>query len=177
MSEKPSPTKSEGKVDGEIAALVRRRSGDGSGMKLEMRAERGVLWVVATGRFTLESAQRTFVEMLQAVASHGVAKVHLDGREVVGSPGTIERFLYGEFAAQTVAAYADRGVPPTTQFAYVLKPPVLDPERFGETVAVNRGMNVKAFEHPEEGLRWLTSEAHEPGAIHVAKEKPRWPRT
>lgn len=124
-------------------------------MNLEMRAEAGVLKVVATGRFTLDSAQRIFVEMLEAAASHGVAKVHLDGREVVGNPRTIERFLYSEFAAETVAAYSSRGLARTTPFAYVLRPPVLDPERFGETVAVNRGMNVKVFEDPDEALRWL----------------------
>lgn len=146
-------------------------------MKLEMRAEGGVLWAVATGRFTLESGRRTFVEMLEAVASHGVAKVHLDGRDVVGNPRTIERFLYSEFAAETVAAYASRGVARATQFAYVLKPPVLDPERFGETVAVNRGMNVKVFEHPEEGLRWLGAGDLEPGVTHASKETSRWPRT
>lgn len=124
-------------------------------MKLDMRADGGLLEVVATGRFTLEKGKRAFVEMLDAVAMHGTGKVHLDGREVVGNPKTIERFLYSEFAAETIAAYASRGVARTTQFAYVLKPPVLDPERFGETVAVNRGVNVKVFDDPEEARRWL----------------------
>jgi hypothetical protein len=124
-------------------------------MKLEIRAEGGILEVVASGKFTLEKAQHAFVEMLDAVALHGTAKVRFDGREIVGNPKTIERFLYGEFAATTVAAYGTRGVARATQFAYVLRPPVLDPERFGETVAVNRGMNVKVFEDPEEALRWL----------------------
>jgi hypothetical protein len=124
-------------------------------MKLDMKAEGGLLEVVATGRFTLEKAKRAFVEMLDAVALHGTGKVHLDGRTVVGNPKTIERFLYSEFAADTIAAYASRGVARNTQFAYVLKPPVLDPERFGETVAVNRGVNVKVFEDPEEARRWL----------------------
>jgi hypothetical protein len=32
---------------------------------------------------------------------------------------------------------------------------MLDPDRFGELVAVNRGMDVKAFQSPEEALHWL----------------------
>jgi hypothetical protein len=67
----------------------------------------------------------------------------------------MERFYYGEFAAQTVRDFAPRGVSPSTQFAYVLKEPVLDPGRFGETVAVNRGMLVKVCDRPEDALRWL----------------------
>ena len=30
-----------------------------------------------------------------------------------------------------------------------------DPQRYGETVAVNRGMDVKTFETPEEAFEWL----------------------
>lgn len=41
------------------------------------------------------------------------------------------------------------------QFAYVIHEPLRDPGRYGETVAVNRGMNVKTFETPEEALEWL----------------------
>ena len=44
---------------------------------------------------------------------------------------------------------------PAIQFAYVLKEPVLDPERFGKTVAVNRGMLVKTFDNLEDALGWL----------------------
>ncbi len=40
-------------------------------------------------------------------------------------------------------------------FAHVLKEPVLDPQRFGETVALNRGMNVRTFDNLEDALAWL----------------------
>ena len=41
------------------------------------------------------------------------------------------------------------------KFAYALKSPVLDAERFGEIVARNRGMKVKAFESVQEAMDWL----------------------
>jgi len=107
------------------------------------------------GEFSLEEAKRTFLELLEAVARHQVKKVLFDGRRLTGDPDTLERFYYGKFAADAVLQFKDRGVSPSTQFAYVLKEPVLDPQRFGETVAVNRGMLVKTFDNLEDALGWL----------------------
>jgi hypothetical protein len=136
------------------------------GMILRICVGSGLLRVIAAGEFSLEEAQRTFLEMLDAVARHKTEKIILDGRELKGDPNTIQRFLYGEFAAHAVARYIiERGVPRALQFAYLLQEPVLDPQRFGETVAVNRGMWVKAFDNLEDALGWLRlAPANEPDA-------------
>jgi hypothetical protein len=122
---------------------------------LDIRLESGFLNVSAMGEFSLQEAERTFLEMLEAVARYKVEKVLFDGRRLTGAPDTMERFLYGEFAADSVFNFRDRGVSPATRFAYVLKEPVLDRRRFGETVAVNRGMHVKAFDNLEDAVGWL----------------------
>jgi hypothetical protein len=124
-------------------------------MRIEMLADSDLLRVQATGEFSLEEAKRTFLEIMEGLALQGTKRVLIDGRTITGDPETIERFYYGEFAAQTVVRYEVRGVSPATPFAYVLREPVLDPEKFGETVAVNRGMRVKVFDNPEEALEWL----------------------
>ena len=124
-------------------------------MHQEMRPDSDLLRVSATGEFSLEEAKRAFLEMMEAVALHKTKRVLLDGRTVTGNPQTIERFYYGEFAAQTLAQYRERGVSPATAFAYVLREPVLDPEKFGETVAVNRGMHIRVFDNLEDALKWL----------------------
>ena len=93
--------------------------------------------------------------MLEAVARARVRKVLLDGRGLTGNPKSMERFYYGTFAAEAVMRYAEHGVSRATQFAYVLSPPVLDSRRFGETVAMNRGMHVKAFDNIDDARRWL----------------------
>ena len=134
-------------------------------MLLEMHFESGLLKAVATGQFSLEEAKRTFLQLLEAVALHQSKKVLFDGRKLTGNPRTMERFFYGEFAAQSVTNFEQRGVSCATQFAYVLQEPMLDPERFGETVAVNRGMNAKAFASSAEALQWLgIPPANEPDA-------------
>lgn len=121
-------------------------------MKLELSADEQLLVVRASGQFSLAEAKQRFIEVLEAVAQHGVRKVLVDGRKLVGSPTKMERFYYAEHAALSIAKY---GVPPNTQFAYVLKEPMRDPERFGETVAVNRGMLTGTFESIDDALVWL----------------------
>ena len=126
-------------------------------MILRICVESGWLRIIAAGEFSLAEAQRTFLEMLDAVARHKTEKILFDGRELKGDPNTIQRFLYGAFAAHAVTRYIiERGVPRASQFAYLLQEPVLDPQRFGETVAVNRGMSVKAFDNLEDALGWLS---------------------
>src|SRR5215831_16711056 len=128
-------------------------------LQQDIRPDSGILRVLATGEFSLEEAQRTFLEMMEAVALHKTEQVLIDGRTIKGNPRTMERFYYGEFAATTVADYRERGMSPATRFAYVLKEPVLDPDRFGETVAVNRWMRLRVFDNLEEALEWLAPDS------------------
>jgi hypothetical protein len=127
-------------------------------MTLEITADSELLHVVASGRFSTDDAERATIEMLDALARHQVEKILFDARKVSGAPDTIQRFLYGDFAARAVARYTlDPGIPPASQFAYVMHEPLLDPARFGEIVATNRGMWVKAFDTVEAALEWLRS--------------------
>ena len=123
-------------------------------MRQKMHFESGLLNVEATGEFSLEEAKRSFLEMLGAVAQYQAEKVLFDGRTLKGKPQDLERFNYGEFAAkETVRLVIEHGISP--RFAYVIKDPLRDPGRFGENVAVNRGMNTKTFETREEAFAWL----------------------
>jgi hypothetical protein len=131
------------------------KGSDKISMQLSIYVKPGFLNAVATGEFSLEEAKRTFLQLLDAVVIHKSKKVLFDGRELAGKPETMERLYYGEFAARSVMKLGERGVSPATQFAYVLREPVRDPRRFGETVAVNRGMNVKTFDNPGDALQWL----------------------
>ena len=122
----------------------------------EIRFESGVLKVDARGEFSLEEAKRAFLEILEAVAQYQAEKVLFDGRNLKGEPARIERFFYGYFAAtETISLVALKRMRRAPQFAYVINEPLRDPRRYGETVAVNRGMHVKTFETPEEAFEWL----------------------
>ena len=122
-------------------------------MNIKLTYDSGLLRATTTGRFSIEEAKRTFLEVMDAIAKHDASKVLFDGREITGKPEDMERFYYGEFTARTVMNYAKVSHCPI--FTYVLIPPVLDPDRFGETVAKNRGMIVKTFETLENATSWL----------------------
>jgi hypothetical protein len=125
-------------------------------LQQKMHFESGLLSVEAGGEFSLEDAKKAFLELLEAVAQHKAEKILFDARHVKGKPRDMERFYYGEFAAgETSRIVVEHNIMP--QFAYVLHEPLRDKTRLGETVAVNRGMNVKTFETPKEAIEWLTS--------------------
>ncbi len=123
-------------------------------MELKTGLEKGILNAVFTGSYTLEEAKRTFLSLIEEVKKHRASKVLVDGRTVTGKPTTMERFYYGEFCAAEVLKLVNKHslIP---KFAFILQEPVLDPGRFGENVAVNRGMNVKMFDNIDEAQAWL----------------------
>jgi len=115
-----------------------------------------ILIVSAEGEFSLEAAKSTFLDIIDAIEHNQSERVLLDGREIDGNPTVIERFYYGEFVADSVDRLRQSPNyegPPT--FGYVLREPMLDPLRLGETVAVNRGVSLKAFEALDEAIKWL----------------------
>jgi hypothetical protein len=120
-----------------------------------MHIESKCLHVLAKGRFSLVSAQRSFVEILETAVRERSALILLDGRQIIGEPSTIDRFYYAKFAALSVALARQRHGTFKPKFAYVLQVPVLDPNRFGVTVAANRGMNIRAFDSLDEARSWL----------------------
>ena len=131
------------------------KADDKMSMMLKISTEPGFLRATVTGDFSLPEAKRTFIEILEAVARSKVEKVLFDGQELSGNPEFMERFYYGEFTAETVEKFTTHGVSRTTRFAYMLKEPVLDPWRFGETVALKSGMHVQTFDNEDDALAWL----------------------
>lgn len=129
------------------------------GMEVNYSVNSDYLNAVTTGEFELGAARDRFIEILDLVEKHKIHKVLFDGRAITGDPLVIERFYYGEFVAESVNGLLLRGwVGATPQFAYVLEEPQLDPYRLGETVAVNRGVNLKAFDNYGEAFEWLSVE-------------------
>ncbi len=114
------------------------------------------LHVVAAGDFSLDEAKRTFLEILDSIQKSGLGKVLFDGRDINGEPLLIERFYYGQFAAEHVKNLVEHGWEgEEPQLAYVLAEPVLDWLRFGEMVLRNRGVNARAFDNTDDAVAWL----------------------
>jgi hypothetical protein len=121
-----------------------------------LQLEPGILNAVVIGEFELGAAQTQFAALLDEAVRSGVAKVLIDGQRITGNPNGFERFLYGEFAAwATLDIMKQHNI--RLKFAYVIHEPLRDHDRFGETVAVNRGMDVKTFEDAHDAMEWLNA--------------------
>jgi hypothetical protein len=124
-------------------------------LSLQVEVDRRLLRATYSGQFSLTEAETTFPQILDVLVKEKLRNVLVDGRQVTGDPEPLERFYYGKYVAEAVSQIVNRTRIEVPRFAYVLLPPVLDPNRFGETVAVNRGMRIKVFDDIKQAEWWL----------------------
>lgn len=126
-------------------------------VRLEPRE--GYLHVVCTGVFNLLGVQRVYRRVLEACAEQGMARVLLDARTLGGSMTIGERYELAVLVADANRAHVAAGHAPV-RLAVVAVEPLMDPGRFGEDVAHNRGADVKAVADPGEAAAWLGVDPH-----------------
>ena len=124
-------------------------------MDVKIQQEEGFLNVRVTGRFSLAEANKGLIQMFEAVARHRAARVLVDCSDLQGSITTMQNFDHATFAAEMINEYSHRGVSMATRFAYITVGAFSDPDKFAETVAVNRGLDVRTFDNADDALRWL----------------------
>ncbi len=120
--------------------------------ELEQRA--GYLYVALEGEFDHPSVQSMYRAVLQAAAARPEPRILLDSTRMRGSLTTEDRMHLGMFMAeeQTRQAALFRQMP---QVAILAVAPVMDPGRFTQTVASNRGVRVRTSDSLQELLAWL----------------------
>ncbi len=125
-------------------------------LDIEIEPRENYLFVCVKGSYELEKAKELLRDAIEAAAKHGLNNMLVDYREIEGDPTTtMMRYEYATFAAELLMEmYIKRGLP-VLRLAYVGRAPFFDESRFGETVAVNRGVIVKATKDFEEALAWL----------------------
>jgi hypothetical protein len=122
-------------------------------MALESRVEihSSYLQLYCKGEFEYDSMKKSFDKAFDEASEKVLAKILFDGIKITGTPPTtLERFNLGEYAAELCWQF---GKP--IRIALAAKIPIVDPKRFGETVARNRGANGKVFTDLEEAKDWL----------------------
>ncbi len=124
--------------------------------KVEVKPD--YLLMLFEGAFESSDIEDFLTRVIETCTTHQCAKMLVDFREVKGSMSTMDRFNLGFKAAAKYLKAKMTGKITNCRFAFLGQTPLVDPNRFGETVAVNRGVNVKAFTELEEALRWLTVE-------------------
>lgn len=125
-------------------------------MSLTHRSERvgGTLYASIRGSFGLRDAQEAYRGVLEHCIAEAVDRLFMDCREVEGEPTTLERYEFGEYvAASNHAAFAAGEA--KLKVAIVGRVPLIDPQRFGEMVARNRGAVVTVTTDLDEAVAWL----------------------
>lgn len=125
------------------------------GINLRMEPRTAYLYAEVSGTFERESAQDVSAKILDACSQHGLSKVLVDLRTLSGSLTVIDRWDYSEFMAAEIHNRLNSGKLEKKVYLAYLGDELIDPQKFGQIVATNRGINVKATTDVKDAFRWL----------------------
>ena len=118
----------------------------------------GLVRAVVAGAFDIKQAKQVFARILATAIAERRSRVLIDCRGVTSIPSTAERFELSTFIAGSQREVLRTGKLPELRVAIFGNRPFIDPKRFGETVALNRGASFKAAESEQEAMQWLEAE-------------------
>jgi len=114
----------------------------------------GYLHVALSGELELGMAQAKLSEMLVAAAGLRQAKMLIDCSRVTGNWTPDDRYAFGAYLAAEVQRRSGQ-FPTLPRIAIYAVAPLMDPNRYTQTVANNRGAQVRASDSVQELLSWL----------------------
>jgi hypothetical protein len=102
-----------------------------------------------SGHGSLAEAAGKVIEIISYAREQGMPKLLIDTTKWTGheSPDTLERYQWA--AAFTKAAHS------AVKVAMVVRPEMMDPDKFEVTVARNRGLVGNVLDSEQEALAWL----------------------
>jgi hypothetical protein len=116
---------------------------------ISVTKEDGYIRVRVAGDVALANAKLVATTAHEAAGEHGCDRILVDAPNVRVSLNTVDLFSLGEF----LAAVDPRGGRKT---ALLVPAETLQPDRFLEQVARNRGIYLKVFADAAEAVAWLT---------------------
>ncbi len=119
-------------------------------MHVEVKVDH--LLAVFSGIFEFKTNRDLLVDILMECVTNKKNRVLFDLRLLKGNMTTYERYDIASYIANLSRQYIETS---KIQIAVVGNPPLIDPNRFGETVAKNRGLNIKVSNEMDEALEWL----------------------
>jgi hypothetical protein len=121
-------------------------------MSVDFERRKGYLYAALQGGFDLAQAMGAYRQVLQTAARERTFRVLLDCVQMTGNPTMDERREFGVFMAEEQAGQAALG---ELQVAILAAVPAMDPGRYLQTVANNRGVRVRTSDSLQELLSWL----------------------
>jgi hypothetical protein len=123
-------------------------------LHFETEPRRGYLYVSVTGTLEVAAAEGALAEMFGIAARARESRILLDCSRVAGAWGPDERYTVGSFIAAEMERRAGE-FPERPRLAIYAVAPLMDPNRYTQTVATNRGALVRTSDSLQELLSWL----------------------
>ena len=102
-----------------------------------------------SGHGSLEDAASKVIQAIEFARRQGARRLLVDTTNWTGhkSPDTLQRYEVASKFAQAAG--------PTLKLAMVVRPEMMDPDKFEVVVAKNRGLTGNVFDSKEDALAWL----------------------
>ena len=123
-------------------------------LKYSLVVKDSYLSITVSGHFSLSDVKIMYTDALESLLDNNFSKLFFNAYKVKGKVTTIDRYYFGEFAALESLKYMGKGLNRIAVSIYGIEP-IIDPERFGEIVARNRGLNLKVTTDKIEALQFL----------------------
>ena len=124
------------------------------GLTISIRPQTAHLLVCVSGIFNLKKSTENMDQIFDACNKYKMSRVLVDFREVKGCPSVMDNFDHVVFTAQKQIQNISTGGQ-HIRFAYLGSDPFLFNDTFSESVAANRGLDLKITTKIQEAARFL----------------------
>jgi hypothetical protein len=125
------------------------------GLDYKIEPQPGYLLMTCEGHYESSLIDEFSSQVMEACKKHQPSDFLIDFRKVEGEMSTMDRYNLASVSSKKYLDEKLTGRILNCRFAFLGNHPLVDPKKFGETVAVNRGLNVKVFTEIKEALAWL----------------------
>jgi hypothetical protein len=115
---------------------------------LNILEDSGIVEAVTSGNLTATDMHTTRQKIAELCKTENLTKVLVDDRTITSLPSFEDLFQFG-------ATFLESGFPLYIKIAHVVNSEMMADNEFLETVAVNRGANIKTFQNLDEAKAWL----------------------
>jgi len=104
-----------------------------------------------TGHGSLAEAANKVIEVIKFAQEQGVRKLLIDTTKWTGHsrPDTLERYTVAEAFAKAASSTVK------LRMGMIVRPELMDPDKFEVMVAMNRGLIGNVFDSEKDALAWL----------------------
>jgi hypothetical protein len=127
----------------------------GVGLTYQVEPKQGWLLITFKGLYDSSLAEEFTDQVWEVCVSHKPAKLLIDMRGVDGDMSKWDRYGLAVIAAKKYFLAILRGKVKSCTFAIVGNIPLVDPDKFEEVVATNRGLDLKVFTDIKKAYLWL----------------------